>query len=919
MAKGHSTAGMVLAAAILWTAFSGPAGAGTVWREGEDASVQSVQRHPWWYDKVKADRLSGGKWMSHFSDKKAGEVTYDVAVVEAGDYAFWVRANPVACKLSFRLDDGAWKEISFDGATGQVNIAADDKPDLRFIAWVQAGRLRLTKGDHTLRFRFEKTKAPQHHGGLDVFVLTTEPFTPRGVARPGRSSSGAAAAPKAELDESNSWAFTPSVDPFNDDALLDLRGLNEKVAGESGFVKLSPDGSGFVDGRGRPMRLFCTLSDGSKMKPADMERHFRHLAKLGVNMVRLHTNVAVWKEGAAITDVNDKQIDGILRAVAVAKKNGIYTVLSPFWAFGATPRSWGLEGMTGKKPLGVMFYHPRLQNAYKTWVRELYTRKNPVTGVPLTDEPALAVIQVKNEDSMLFYTMQSLPPVQQRILNEQYGTWLIDKYGSLVGAREAWKGVSLKDDDFDASVAGMYITWHLTQPAKGGMQARLADQLEFLAWRQRKFYQDIHDFYRKELGCKQLTNAMNWRPADKLLLDDAERYSYMACDVIAVNRYTGGVHKGQNDGWRIDPGHFLVNRTILKRPLELPTNLKQVAGRPFLITETAWVRPNLYQSEGVLMGSAYQCLNGVDGVFWFAASNPDWLREPRMTWTRVGPGHPINKWSCATPAVMGMFPANALIVRNGYVRQGATVVHERRSLADMWQRKPPLIAETESFDTNRDVKDLRDQAAGKTAVSRLAFLVGPVEVAFGEKAAPTKVADLSPYIDGDKQTVRSNTGELELSWGAGLFRVDTPCAQAVTGFLKDAGGQFALRDVTIESDNDYATIEVVSMDRRPLKTAARALVQVGTVCRLTGWSTRADSMTADKQTLRGERIVTTGRPPYRVKNTRVTLTVRNPSIRKAVQLDAGGYRKADLPVERVAGGVKVALPADAMWVMLSAE
>ena len=51
----------------------------------------------------------------------------------------------------------------------------------------------------------------------------------------------------------------------------------------------------------------------------------------------------------------------------------------------------------------------------------------------------------------------------------------------------------------------------------------------------------------------------------------------------------------------------------------------------------------------------------------------------------------------------------------------------------------------------------------------------------------------------------------------------------------------------------------------------------------------------------------------------MTLTLRNASIRKAVQLDAGGYRKADLPVERVAGGVKVVLPPDAMWVLLTAE
>ena len=50
------------------------------------------------------------------------------------------------------------------------------------------------------------------------------------------------------------WPFTPEADTFSDDALLDLRSLNEPTSGQSGFVRLSEDGMGFVRGDGNSAR-----------------------------------------------------------------------------------------------------------------------------------------------------------------------------------------------------------------------------------------------------------------------------------------------------------------------------------------------------------------------------------------------------------------------------------------------------------------------------------------------------------------------------------------------------------------------------------------------------------------------------------------------------------------------------------------
>lgn len=115
-----------------------PLHAATLWVEGEAPAANTMHRHPWWFDQVKKDLLSGGDWISNFA-KEEGTADYKVKSDEAGDYTLWLRANPVGTKLSWALDGGEWQAVDFKTEVrGQQNIAADGKPDLRFIAWVQA-------------------------------------------------------------------------------------------------------------------------------------------------------------------------------------------------------------------------------------------------------------------------------------------------------------------------------------------------------------------------------------------------------------------------------------------------------------------------------------------------------------------------------------------------------------------------------------------------------------------------------------------------------------------------------------------------------------------------------------------------------------------------------------------------------------
>jgi hypothetical protein len=721
--------------------------------------------------------------------------------------------------------------------------------------------------------------------------------------------------------QSGSWAFSYPGDS-RPGSLLDLRYLNEPIAGETGYVRVGKDGRGFVRGDGTPIRFWAVCSYGFRLKPDQMDANARFLAKMGVNMVRVHASVSPKGPGKTLADYDSEEIDRIQRYVAACKKQGIYVTISPYWANGGSAgaaASWGLGYGDGQDLWGLLFFDTRLKQGYKGWVRHLYLDKNPYTGVPLAKDPAVAIAQVQNEDSLLFWTFQGIKPAEKAILAKQFGDWLTKKYGSLNDAKAKWQGAEQAGDDWAGQAPALLDTWVLTQPQTGTMKTRTDDQMAFLIDRQREFYTDMQSFYRNDLGYKGLTNSSNWITADPVRQNDAERYTYLPSDVMAVNRYWGGTHNGPNAGWRIDEGDFFTDESVLKEPRNLPINIKQVVGHPTIVTESGWVHPLGYQAEGPLLCAAYQSLTGIQALYWFELGATEYAADPTIGFVTTSDGsHPLSKWEDAVPQILGQFPAAALLYRKGYLRQGAPVVHEERTRASLNAREVPLIAEDPSFDPNHHGGDDRAGTSQAVAVDPLAYLVGPVETQYDGDPSLTKVKNLTSFIDHAQETVKSETGEIQLDYGSGLLQVDSPKAQAVGGFLAQAGGRFRLHDLDIDSRNDYATISVVSMDDLPIGISKKLLIQVGAVVRPTGWRQEpATGKTQDgKGTLEGWRVVDSGKMPWQVKNTEVTLTIANIGLKKATLLDTAGYPVGPVSVTRLGGRLSLRLPANAMYVIV---
>ena len=373
--------------------------------------------------------------------------------------------------------------------------------------------------------------------------------------------------------------------------------------------------------------------------------------------------------------------------------------------------------------------------------------------------------------------------------------------------------------------------------------------MQFFAETMHAFNKRIGNYLKKELGCKQLVNAGNWKTADNVTMLDAERWSYTANEVMAINRYYGGAHEGQNNGWAIVNGDRFTDDCVMLRPREMPLTLKQVAGFPMMVTESSWVPPQGYQSEGPFLVAAYQSLTGIDAYYWFATGEED-CRQPGSA-NGFLPSE--GKWVCATPMLMGQWPAAALMYRLGYVKQGEPVVYEQRPLDDLWRRRMPIIAEDAGYDPNRDKANMSKESNVKEGVNPLAYLVGPVVVKYGGDASRSRTVDLRPYLREDKKRIRSITGQLTMDYGRGLCALNAPKAEGATGFLKKAG-TIKCADVEIQSGNDYATVLVVSMDEKPLRRSGKILVQVGTTERPLGWKTRP----AQVDNRAGEEVVSFG-------------------------------------------------------------
>jgi hypothetical protein len=847
-----------------------PAHAAWIWVEGEKPVKSTMHRHPYWYDMVKRDQLSGGDLISNWHEQP-GEASYRVSSPAAGEYDLWVRANPVQAKLSYKLNDGAWTTIDVDKGTDTTNIAADDKPDLRFLAWVRAGKVALRKGANSVAFRMDSGNS--NHGYIDCFVFTNEPFTPRGAVKPDQL----AEASRRLAEANKGWfPFDAKSDSYSAKSAIDLRSLNEKTAGDGGFIAVK--GSQFIHSKtGEPVRFWAVNGPSSK-SPEDLRREARMLAKHGVNLVRIHHGYFDEKG-----DVNPAKVWHALEVVEALKGEGIYSHFSiyfPIWLHPKPGTPW-LPGYDGQKaPFAALFFNKDFQRQYREWWKALLLTPNPSTGKRLVDEPAVASLEILNEDSYFFWTFNpdAVPDPELRMVEAQFGDWLKRKYGSLDAAQRAWGGAKADRDAPAEGRMGFRPLWNMFNEKL----PRDQDATRFLTESQRAFYQETYGFLR-ELGFQGAITASNWITASPEVFGPLEKLTYTVTDFIDRHGYFGCHTQGEAADWSVRDGHTYADRSALRFDPEEPGKPRAFVhpamdpsydGKPSMISETTWNRPNRYRSEAPLFYSVYGALQGSDAIVHFALDSANWS---------VKPGYFMQPWTLMAPSQMGQFPAAACIFRQGLVAAGDLLVDLNLKLGDLYDLKGTPLPQDASLDELR----LKDVPKGTTlkpgnVIDPLVHFAGRTNVSFSERGGPAKLKDVQRLIDRKRQVVASSTGQLRLDYGKGLLTIDAPAAQGVSGDLRKAG-KVEMKDLTITSKLELGHIVAVSLDGKPLSTSRRILLQAMSEEKPTDFRTEPAPNGHHK-------ITSIGHDPWLVKEIEGVVTFRraDASSLKVTALDVNG-------------------------------
>lgn len=217
-------------------------------------------------------------------------------------------------------------------------------------------------------------------------------------------------------------------------------------AGQGGFVTAKD--SLFVDNTGPRYFTGTNICFGGGFPSHEKaEAVAADIARFGINLVRLHYVHHRFPPGkkyaspdSFIEPVQLEQFDYLFYQL---KQRGIYTYMQLNIA-----RKFGKEsGFENADKLpwynnGIDNIEPRMIALQKKYVTDLLTHVNPYTGLAYKDDPAIAMLELANENSIVrnWYSrkLDTLPEPYEGLFKGMWNEWLRKKYGNTAELRGVW-------------------------------------------------------------------------------------------------------------------------------------------------------------------------------------------------------------------------------------------------------------------------------------------------------------------------------------------------------------------------------------------------------------------------------------------------------------------------------------------------
>ena len=576
------------------------------------------------------------------------------------------------------------------------------------------------------------------------------------------------------------------------ESALDLSSMNHKPAGKYGFLKARGEDFEFENHPGVPVRFWGTnLAIEGPFVPKRLAPGIaRTLAAQGVNLVRLHlygvqfldySKRPFGRRPSLVNpdgSLNGELLDRMEYLIAELKKNGIYIYMD--WNDGLLWEYLCSAPLKKTVPKGLSLknaslFDPVLIEGTKKFAEMVFLHKNPYTGLTMAEDPAFAMFEVTNENSLT--VAQRKHPFQ-------------------------------KDDPYAAELEKIWIKWQRSNGVKNPLPLHGLPEISmgrngrrFFAELQRKHYTEMRQFLRK-LGVRVPICGTNWaynNPADP--------WSNQDMDFLGDHGYFSyGGREGKLDG---PNGPSVVRTASLEvLPFFHRFSVSRIAGKPNVISEWNFNYPGKFRCEGVPLTGAFGCFQNWNGLIFYCMTGSfdsgrleSWEKHPRI----------LTHTQHLDPSTWGF-------------SQAAAVAYRRGDFSPMPRIVIPLT-DNEVFDHRRQ----HEQYSALTAMARGSLRFdNSAPWPFSSRDRDTVLKEVCGRIgvkSPDANTRISGGGELKRFLEPALVIADSSRSVFACGDLSSMGkGERKLHHAEVRSEETFASMTFTSLDGNPLVESARILM-----------------------------------------------------------------------------------------------
>lgn len=609
----------------------------------------------------------------------------------------------------------------------------------------------------------------------------------------------------------------------------DVSFLLDAPAGKHGFIRAK--GGHFVRPDGKRFRIWGINATGKATIPSKDSAPViaAQLAARGINCVRFHfldkvgTLIAAGRDDTRALD--PAALDRLDFFVVELKQRGIYSDLNlnVYRTYKAG------DGVREHEQLGIgkgaTYFDERLLELQREYARQLLTHTNAYTRLAYREEPAVAVVEFVNENSLVESwvnnrllgkqttkaggTWHDIPPSYAEALTKKFNAWLAGRVSAETLAR--WRS--------EAGVAADAPLPRLRkeQFAKAAKD-RFETEAEFYMEIERNFHRDMAEFLRDEVGVKSVlvgNSDHNHGQSGYPLLS-----SLAQLDAVDGHVYW------QHPNYLTDPktgkraGFTVRNTPMVDDPLKssvVQLSRSAVAGKPYTVSEANHPFPNENACEGVPILAAYAALQDWDGIFWYTLAHDDLaaMSDAALAFFDFA----------KDPVKMSQIAAGALMFLRGDVRPAQRTVNR-------------------SYSREQVVASLRmgwSDAPYFTPGFPLAMPLTHAVRITSFDGLPTAKFDPATTTD----SIASDTGEL--LWrsggkGSSLVTIDTPRSQALIGHVAKQGGQ--TKNLHAEVQTPFCALTLGALDNKAISSASKLLLTATARVVNTGmeWNAKRNSL-----------------------------------------------------------------------------